>query len=83
VKQKDLLLIVVIVIISATASFFLSSKLFSSPKNRNIQVEVVEPISSDFAQPSKKFFNDTSLNPTQQIQIGDGGNQTPFNESQQ
>ena len=82
-KQKDLALIAVIVIISATASFFLSSKLFGSPKNRNVQVEVVEPISADFSEPNKKFFNDTSLNPTQQIQIGDGGNQTPFNESQQ
>jgi hypothetical protein len=82
-KQKDLILIVVVIALSSAFSFFISSKLFGSPKNRNVQVEVVEPITANFIEPSKKFFNDTSLNPTQNIQLGDGGNQTPFNESQQ
>lgn len=81
-KQKDIVLILVVAFISAIVSFFVSGKLISSPENRNIKVEVVEPITADFPDPDKRFFNKDSFNPTQLIRIGGNDNQTPFNQAQ-
>lgn len=78
-KQKDIALILIVVIISAVLSFFIGQKLFASPANQRLEAEVVEPIVSDFTTPSRKYFNETSVNPTQQIRIGDSSNVTPFN----
>ncbi|MGZ6005299.1 MAG: hypothetical protein ACXWLH_04060 [Candidatus Saccharimonadales bacterium] len=77
-KQKDIMLIVVVVIISTVASVLISKMLITSPKNRQQKVEVVQPISPDFAQPDPKYFNNKSIDPTQLIQIGGGSNQQPF-----
>lgn len=81
-KQKDIALILVVVIVSGAFSLVLSNYLFSSPKNRQEQVEVVEPISADFKTPSSddKYFNPQAINPTQIITVGDSNNQTPFNQ---
>lgn len=78
-KQKDVALIIVIAFISAIVSFVVSNKLFVTPSNRQQQVEVVDPIDSSFQTPSKKYFNNNSINPTQEPQIGTDNNQNPFN----
>lgn len=77
-KQKDIAVIVVVVFVSAVLSYFLSNALFASPDNLQTEVEVVEPITADFPEPDKRYFNDNSINPTQTITIGDGQNQQPF-----
>ena len=82
-KQKDILLVVVVIIVSAVMSVVLSNMLISSPKNRQQKVEVVGPISPDFAQPDQKYFNSNSVDPTQLIQIGGNSNTQPFNGSNQ
>jgi hypothetical protein len=78
-KQKDVILIIVIAFVSAVLSLVLSNVLFASPKNRQQTVEIVDAITSDFSTPSKKYFNNSSVDPTQLIQIGNNNNQTPFN----
>ena len=80
-KQKDIDAIITIVFISGILSFFISNALFAPPKNLKTQVEVVEPISAEFSQPDKKYFNQDSVNPTQTITIGDGENQQPFQKT--
>lgn len=77
-KQKDIALIIVVVAISAVVSFFVSKMIFASPKNRQQNVQVVQPISSDFPSPDPKYFNSKSIDPTQLIQIGNNNNSTPF-----
>jgi len=78
-KQKDIIVIIVVIFISGVASFFISNLLFSAPDKRNTQVEVVKPISSDFAKPDERYFNSEAIDPTQLIQIGDAsGNPQPF-----
>lgn len=79
-KQKDILLIVVVIITSAIFSIVLSSILFTSPKNRQEKVEVVDKITTDFQEPDSKYFNSDSVNPTQVIRIGENPNNTPFNQ---
>lgn len=77
-KQKDLALILVMAFISAIIAFAASQWLFASPKNRKQTAEVVDVIGPDFTQPSTKYFNANSVNPTQQIQIGENNNPNPF-----
>lgn len=78
-KQKDIALILVVMIFSGMLSFFAARFLFATPADRIVKAEVVDPITSDFNRPDNKYFNDTSINPTQLIRIGDNSNVTPFN----
>lgn len=78
-KQKDIALILVIGFISLVASILLSNVLFNSSKDKKLESAVVAPISSDFVDPDKKYFNEQSTNPTQTIQINENNNSQPFN----
>ena len=80
-KQKDIALIVVIVFISAIISLLLSNAIFVSPKNRQQQVEVVQPITSDFPKPDGQFFNNQANDPTKLITIGQNANTDPFSST--
>lgn len=80
-KQKDVAMIIVIAFISAVVSFVVSNKLFVTPSNRAQQVEVVDPIQANFQNPDKKYFNASSIDPTQTSTIGNGSNDNPFNGS--
>jgi hypothetical protein len=74
-KQNDIILVAVCVVVGGTFSLVISNMLFGSSK-RQEKVEVVEKITSEFIQPSSKYFNATAINPTQQIQIDN--NSTPI-----
>lgn len=78
-KQKDVALIILIAAISAFASFFASRALFSSGDKHTQKAEVVDVISTDFALPDSKYFNSSSIDPTQLITIGGDQNKNPFN----
>lgn len=78
-KQKNIILIVIVVIISGVASYFLSKALFGIPKDRQEQVEVVQKITSEFPTADPRYFNNSSIDPTQNIVIGVDQNPKPFN----
>lgn len=78
-KQKDVALIIVIAAIASMISFFVARALFASPDKRSVSAEMIDPITTDFPQPDKKYFNEQSINPTRQISIGDTSNESPFN----
>lgn len=82
-KQKDMALIMIIVFFSAIISLFVSKAIFASPKNRQQQVEVIQPITADFPQPDTRYFNDKAFDPTQLITIGQNANKDPFSKSNQ
>lgn len=75
-KQKDIALIIVIVFVSGALSFVISNKFISPPKHDE-KAAKVEPITAEFKEPSKAYFNEQSINPTQLIQIENNANQTP------
>lgn len=79
-KQKDVALIIVIVFISGLFSFLLTRVVIDSD-NKKQEVEVVEPISAEFGQPSDKYFNANSTNPTQLIQIVENQNESPLDDN--
>jgi uncharacterized SAM-binding protein YcdF (DUF218 family) len=78
-KQKDIALIVVMVFISGILALLLSNFVFSRPQNRKQTAEKVDVITDDFPQPPSKYFNSSSMNPTQLIEIGSNSNPNPFN----
>ena len=78
-KQKEVLLIVVLAIVSGIFSFLISGFLIATPSNLKTQVEVVDPITSEFDDPDKRYFNAESINPTHLIRIEESQNQNPFN----
>lgn len=82
-KSKDIALIIAVVFISAIMSFVLSGTLFASPKNRQQQVEVVEPITANFPQPDSHYFNNQAFDPTKTITIGQNNNTDPFSGTAQ
>jgi hypothetical protein len=82
-KQKDIALIIVIAFVSAIVSFVISGKIFVTPKNRQQKVQVVDVISPSFQTPSNKYFNSSSIDPTQLVQISANNNQNPFNGQNQ
>lgn len=82
-KQKDVALIIVIAFISGVVSFLLSSRIFVTPSSRKQTVEVVDVINSSFETPSTKYFNSSSIDPTQSSTLGTDNNQNPFNGTSQ
>lgn len=82
-KQKDIFLVVVVVIVSGGLSLLVSNFLFKIPKAQETKVEVVQPITAEFSQPDKRYFNTESIDPTKNISIGDNQNPAPFNSSSQ
>lgn len=82
-KQKDIALIAIIIVFSAVISLFVSKSIFASPKNRQQQVEVVQPITADFPKPDSRYFNSHAFDPTKQITIGQNANPNPFSSKGQ
>lgn len=77
-KQQDILLVVVVGIFAGIFALVLSVTLLPSPDNLQQNVEVVEPISTEFGSPSEKYFHEDSINPTQLIDIDNNKNPNPF-----
>ena len=78
-KQKDIAMIIVIAAISAAVSFVVSNKLFVTPSNRQQKAEVVDKIDPSFQTPSSKYFNSSSIDPTQSSATTGSTNQAPTN----
>lgn len=77
-KQKDIALIAVIIFISAIISYFVSNAVFGSPKTRQQQAEVVQPITTNFPQPDTRYFNTSAFDPSKPISISQNTNTDPF-----
>jgi hypothetical protein len=80
-KQKDIALIVIIVFFSAVISLLISKAIFAPPKNRQQQVEVVQPLTADFPKPDSRYFNNQAFDPTQLITISQNANPNPFSST--
>lgn len=79
-KQKDVALIIAVGFFSLVVGLILSNLLFNNAADKKIESAVVEPITTVFTEPDKKYFNEDSINPTQSIQINENNNNQPFNQ---
>lgn len=80
-KQKDIALISIIVFISAIISLFVSQAVFSAPSSRQQQVELVQPIDSNFPTQTNSAYFNNGFDPTQLIQVSPNNNSNPFNST--
>jgi hypothetical protein len=78
-KQNDVAVIIGVGLLSAIVSIILAGKIITTPANRQQQVEVVQPISTQFSKPDPKYFNSAAIDPTKVIHISSNSNNTPFN----
>lgn len=81
IKQSDVAMLILVISISLLASFFLGNAIINTPENRSEQVEIVTPISAEFPTPSPEIFNDSAINPTEAIEIGNSNQNQPFGNS--
>lgn len=72
-KQKDIIVIIAIAFVAGVFSLLITNIVFSNEKI-TLTAEKVDPISAQFNDADKSVFNDTAINPTQLIKIGDGTN---------
>jgi hypothetical protein len=77
-KKNDIALIILIVSITLMVAFFIGKALIGTPASNPTKVEVVQPISASFTPPSSAIFNDTAVNPTETINIGNSNKEQPF-----
>lgn len=77
-KSKDWSAIVVIALVSALISFVVFNFVIGARKLGKLKVEKVDSLSSEFKIPNTKYFNNKSINPTQEIKIGEDPNVSPF-----
>ena len=77
-KQSDFAMLVLIVAISLAASYLLGNTFINTASNREVKVEVVTPVSTEFPVPDETVFVKDFINPTELIQIGDANNTKPF-----
>ncbi len=80
IKQSEMAMIILVAAISLVTAYWLGGMLINSPEQRNTTVEIAIPFGSEFSEPSKKIFNENSVNPTEKIQIGDADKDKPFRE---
>lgn len=79
-KSKDIGILAVVAIVSGAFALLISGWLIPDGDKKQT-VEVIQPISSSFERPPKEYFNQDSVNPTKEIQIGQDPGSNPFNSN--
>lgn len=80
-KQSEIAMVILVAAISLVTAYWLGGILINSPDHRSATVEIAIPFGAEFSEPSKKIFNDNSVNPTEKITIGDADKDKPFDDS--
>ncbi|PLS80871.1 hypothetical protein CYG49_03855 [Candidatus Saccharibacteria bacterium] len=79
-KKNEIAILILIVSISLAAAYFLGKAIIGEPASKSVKVESVEKITADVKEPSQRVFNNTGINPTIPIVIGNPSNQQPFTD---
>lgn len=70
-KKSDIAMIILVASVSAMIAYAIASSLsFLRVDPQGVPVEVVEPISTEVAEPDRKVFSKDAINPTVQTVIG-------------
>lgn len=77
-KQNDIAMILVVIAFSGIFAFILSSFVLLPKGSKDLKVQKVTEINSEFKTTDSNFFNSKAINPTKLIKIGDKDNEKPF-----
>ncbi len=76
-NKNNIAILIVIVLVAAGFSYGIGTALLGDRVSKPQDVEVVDAISSEIAEPDKTVFANDAINPTVQITISDN-NQNPL-----
>lgn len=76
-NKNNIAILIVIVLVAAGFSYGIGTALLGDRVSKPQDVEVVDAISSEIAEPDKTVFSNDAINPTVQITISDN-NQNPL-----
>ena len=77
-KQQDVALLIIVIAVSFGFSMLFGKMIIKPPSDQEAKVEVVEAINVDFPPADPSVFNDSAINPTRPITIGNDQNQNPI-----
>lgn len=77
-KKTDIAMIILIASISALFAYFIAQAVIGEPDQKEVQVKVVETMTSDIEQPDNSIFNKNAINPTVERETGQSANNLPF-----
>lgn len=77
-KKSDWALIILIVAVVGVASYFIVGAIMPSPAEELQSVPIANDITDTVIEPSKSVFSGNAINPTVRVEIGNQGENAPF-----
>ncbi len=71
-KNSDIAALILIASLSVVVAYFVASAVIGKPSSASVKVKTIEPISAEVQEPDKSIFNEDAINPTVEVEIGDG-----------
>jgi len=75
-KKSDIAMIILIASISMLVSYFVAKAIVGDTKGEAVKVKTADPISTNVDEPNSSIFNSNAINPTVEVIIGNGQNQS-------
>lgn len=72
-NKNQIAILVLIVAIAGLASYFAGSAVLGDKVTKSVDVETIEPLTSEIVQPDVTVFTEDAINPTVPIAIGSTG----------
>lgn len=69
-KKSDIAAVVLIAGVATVLAFILANVFLGDPSDEKVQVEYMDVISSEIAQPDEELFNAQAINPTVETYVG-------------
>lgn len=70
-KQSDIFSVILVSSAGILIAFFGCNAILGNPDERTASFRVIEPISSNLAEPNPETFNPEAINPTIEVYVGD------------
>lgn len=69
-KKTDIAMVVLIATVSILVTGMVINSIAGNPDEKTKTIKVIDPVMSNFAEPSAEIFNDKAINPTIKSVIG-------------
>lgn len=71
-KNSDIAVLILIASISVLVAYFVAGAIIGKPSHEIVRVKTIAPISADIQKPDPSIFNKDAINPTVEVDIGNG-----------
>lgn len=83
-KRTEIAMIILIASSAAIITFFAVNSLLGGKIKQTATIEETQVIDRELAQPTKRIFNKTAINPTVEVYVKDqGGSNSPLGDADQ